>query len=103
MKKVLSYVESNKKNFLDGLKEILKIESISADPEKKKDCLKAAQFEIDHLKKIGMKNVTKIETAGLPLLYADWLHAPGKPTVLLYGHYDVQPPDPIDLWKTPPF
>ena len=103
MKKVLSYVESNKKNFLDGLKELLKIESISADPEKKKDCLKAAQFEIDHLKKIGMKNVTKIETAGLPLLYADWLHAPGKPTILLYGHYDVQPPDPIDLWKTPPF
>ena len=55
------------------------------------------------LKRIGMENVRIIETKGHPLVYADWLHAAGKPTVLLYGHYDVQPPDPLDEWHSPPF
>ena len=55
------------------------------------------------LRRIGMENVEIIPTKGHPLLYADWLHAPGKPTVLMYAHYDVQPPDPLDEWHTPPF
>src|ERR1019366_1925993 len=67
------------------------------------DVLKAAEFVADELRRIGMDNVEIIPTQGHPLLYADWLHADGKPTVLMYAHYDVQPPDPLDEWKTPPF
>ena len=65
--------------------------------------LKAAEFVAAELRRIGMDNVEIIPTKGHPLLYADWLHAQGKPTVLMYAHFDVQPPDPLDEWKTPPF
>jgi acetylornithine deacetylase/succinyl-diaminopimelate desuccinylase-like protein len=64
---------------------------------------KAAEFVAAELRRIGMDNVEIIPDQGHPLLYADWLHAPGKPTVLMYAHYDVQPPDPLDEWHTPPF
>ena len=64
---------------------------------------RAAQFVADSLRAAGLENVEIIPTAKHPLVYADWLHAPGKPTVLCYGHYDVQPPDPLELWTTPPF
>src|SRR6266481_4832182 len=69
----------------------------------KNDLLRAAQFLADELKRIGMENVEIISGGGHPLVHCDWLKAPGKPTVLSYGHYDVQPPDPLDEWKTPPF
>jgi acetylornithine deacetylase/succinyl-diaminopimelate desuccinylase-like protein len=72
-------------------------------PENKADVERAATFTAEALSDAGMENVEIIRTAGHPLVYADWLHAPGKPTVLMYGHYDVQPPDPMDLWQTPPF
>ncbi len=77
--------------------------SISTLPEHKEDVARAAQFVADKLKAAGLENVEIIETSKHPLVYADWLHAPGKPTVLCYGHYDVQPPDPLELWKSPPF
>ncbi len=64
---------------------------------------RAADFVADSLRSAGLENVEIIPTAKHPLVYADWLHAPGKPTVLCYGHYDVQPPDPLELWTTPPF
>ncbi|HUS20352.1 MAG TPA: dipeptidase [Terriglobales bacterium] len=95
--------QANQKRFLDELKTLLRIPSVSTLPEHKGDVRKAAQFLADDLKRIGMENVEIIETAGHPLVYADWLHAAGKPTVLSYGHYDVQPPDPLDEWNTPPF
>ena len=65
--------------------------------------LKAASWLSDELRNIGMENVQIMETDGHPVVYADWLHAEGKPTVLIYGHYDVQPVDPLSLWETPPF
>ncbi len=97
------FAERNHPRFVDELKELLRIPSISTLPEHRDDCRRAAEFLFAELKRIGMENVRLIETAGHPLVYADWLHASGKPTVLVYGHYDVQPPDPLDEWLSPPF
>lgn len=98
-----SFVDENKARFLDELFEFLRIPSVSTLPEHKQDVARAAQFVADSLKHAGLEHVEVIPTAKHPLIYADWLHAPGKPVVLCYGHYDVQPPDPLELWKTPPF
>jgi acetylornithine deacetylase/succinyl-diaminopimelate desuccinylase-like protein len=100
---VEAFVRENEARLLDELKTLLRIPSISTLPENKADVESAARFVAQALKDARMENVEIIPTAGHPLVYADWLHAPGKPTVLLYGHYDVQPPDPLDLWETPPF
>lgn len=99
----VSFARENQKRFLEELKDLLRIPSISTLDEHKGDIQKAAQFVADNLKKIGFENVEIIKTAGNPLVYADWLHAAGKPTALCYAHYDVQPPDPLDEWTTPPF
>ncbi len=98
-----TFVEQNQTRFLEELKDFLRIPSISTLPEHKPDVQKAAHFVADSLKRAGIENVEIIPTAGNPLVYGDWLHAPGKPTVLCYGHYDVQPPDPLELWHSPPF
>jgi acetylornithine deacetylase/succinyl-diaminopimelate desuccinylase-like protein len=98
-----AFVESNKDRFLEELKDFLRIPSISTLPEHASDVQRAAQFVADSLRAAGLENVEVIPTAKHPLVYADWLHAPGKPTVLCYGHYDVQPPDPLELWTSPPF
>jgi acetylornithine deacetylase/succinyl-diaminopimelate desuccinylase-like protein len=97
------YINQNESRFLEELLAFIRIPSISTLPERKADVQQAAQFVADSLTAAGLENVEIIPTAGHPLVYADWLHAPGKPTVLCYGHYDVQPPDPLDLWITPPF
>jgi acetylornithine deacetylase/succinyl-diaminopimelate desuccinylase-like protein len=99
----VAYASKNHPRFLDELKALLRIPSISTDPEHKADCRKAAEALLSELKRIGMENGRLIEGEGHPLVYADWLHAAGKPTVLIYGHYDVQPPDPLDEWLSPPF
>ena len=98
-----SFVEQNKDRLLQELFSFLRIPSISTLPENKSDVERAAKFVADSMKDAGLENVEIISTAKHPLVYADWLHAPGKPTVLCYGHYDVQPPDPLELWKSPPF
>jgi acetylornithine deacetylase/succinyl-diaminopimelate desuccinylase-like protein len=89
--------------FLDELKALLRIPSVSTLPEHKGDVHHAAEVLVAELKRIGMENVHLVEGSGHPLVYADWLHAAGKPTCLCYGHYDVQPPDPLDEWLSPPF
>ena len=99
----IAFARENHSRFLDELKALLRIPSISTLPEHKGDCRKAAESLLAELKRIGMEHGRMIETQGHPLVYADWLHAAGKPTVLIYGHYDVQPPDPLDEWHTPPF
>jgi acetylornithine deacetylase/succinyl-diaminopimelate desuccinylase-like protein len=99
----VEYARQNYPRFLDELKSLLRIPSVSTLPEHAGDCRSAAELLAADLGKIGMENVRLIETAGHPLVYADWLHAPGKPTALTYGHYDVQPPDPLDEWLSPPF
>ncbi len=98
-----TYVDRNKTRFLSELKDFIRIPSISTLPENAGDVRRAAGFTAAQLRAAGLENVEIVETAKHPLVYADWLHAEGKPTVLCYGHYDVQPPDPLDLWVTPPF
>ncbi|WP_025698352.1 dipeptidase [Paenibacillus forsythiae] len=97
------YFASRRDEHLNELTEWLKIPSISALSEHKDDILAAAQWLADTLGKAGLEHVEIHPTGGHPAVYADYLHAPGKPTLLLYGHYDVQPVDPLNLWTTPPF
>ncbi|MEM7333486.1 MAG: dipeptidase [Chloroflexota bacterium] len=99
------YLAAENGRFLEELIDWLKIPSISTKPEHDDDIARAANWLIQHLNNIGLENVELIESEGRhPLIYADWLHAgDDKPTVLIYGHYDVQPVDPLDLWETPPF
>jgi acetylornithine deacetylase/succinyl-diaminopimelate desuccinylase-like protein len=99
----VSYAQQNQQRFLGELKDLLRIPSVSTAPEHKDDVRRAADFVANGLRNAGMENVEIIATKGHPLIYADWLHAPGKPTVLCYAHYDVQPPDPLNEWTTPPF
>src|SRR5271170_34889 len=115
MATAVEFAQENKGRFVEELKALLRIPSISTLPEHAKDVRAAAEFVAAELKRIGMENVRLIETAtakhpgGHPLVYADWLHAAPaadgtpKPTVLCYGHYDVQPAEPLDEWKSPPF
>lgn len=98
-----NYVELHRDRFLEELKEFIRIPSISTLPENAQDVQRAAEFTASALKAAGLENIEIIPTQRHPLVYADWLHAPGKPTVLCYGHYDVQPPDPVELWESPPF
>jgi acetylornithine deacetylase/succinyl-diaminopimelate desuccinylase-like protein len=97
------FVHDNQERLLEELKALLRIPSVSTLPEHKDDVRRAAQFVADQLRAAGLENVEIIPTERHPLVYADWLHAEGKPTVLCYGHYDVQPADPLEEWKTPPF
>jgi acetylornithine deacetylase/succinyl-diaminopimelate desuccinylase-like protein len=97
------FARENHPRFLEELKTLLRIPSVSTLPEHKGDCRRAAQMLADELRRIGMEHVRLIETEGHPLVYGDWLHAAGKSTALCYGHYDVQPADPLDEWHTPPF
>jgi acetylornithine deacetylase/succinyl-diaminopimelate desuccinylase-like protein len=93
----------NKKRFIEELKDLLRIPSISTLPEHKPDIERAAKFVADEMKRLGLEHVEVIKGEGHPLVYADWLHAAGKPTVLCYAHYDVQPAEPLNEWITPPF
>lgn len=103
MKTVKSYIKNNKERFLNELIELLKIPSISADSAFKKDVNNTANFILESLKKAGCDNVELCETPGYPIVYGEKIIDKSLPTVLVYGHYDVQPPDPIDLWDSPPF
>ncbi len=103
MNSVINYIEKNKQRYLEELKEYISIPSISTLKENKSDVEKCAGFVRDHLKKIGIKKVQIFKTERHPIVYGEWMGAPGKPTVLIYGHYDVQPVDPLKEWKTDPF
>jgi acetylornithine deacetylase/succinyl-diaminopimelate desuccinylase-like protein len=99
----MNYYQQHQSDFVEGLKAFLRIPSISALSEHKPDIRRAADFALNELRAAGMTAAELIEGDGNPLVYAEWLGAPGKPTILFYGHYDVQPPDPLDEWKSPPF
>ncbi len=104
LNEALEYAQRNQGRFLDELKEVLTIPSISTDPEHAADMQRGAEWLAGQLRSIGMSGVQIMPTAGHPVVYGEWLKA-GKDakTVLIYGHYDVQPPDPLDLWTNPPF
>ena len=99
----VNYARQNYPRFVDELKALLRIPSVSTLPEHTADVAATASWLADEMKRIGLENVEMIKTAGHPLVYGDWLHAAGKPTCVCYGHYDVQPPDPLDEWISPPF
>ncbi len=103
MNKVIDFINTNRDRYVHELTEYLAIPSISALPQHKGDVRKAAEWTSAELTRVGLENVRLEETPGHPIVYGEWLHAEGAPTILFYGHYDVQPVDPLDLWETPPF
>ena len=103
MEKVLDFINVNRDHYVDELKQYLAIPSISALPQHKDDVRRCAEWTADEMRRIGLHNVRIEETPGHPIVYGDWLDAAGAPTILFYGHYDVQPVDPVNLWTTPPF
>jgi len=103
MHPAITYIQERRDAFVEELKTFCRIPSVSTKSEHKADVQKAAQWVADTMRAIGLEHVQIMPTAGHPVVYADWLHAPGKPTALIYGHYDVQPPEPLDLWITGPF
>ena len=103
MNTIQTYIKDNKERFLNELIELLKIPSVSADSAYKKDVLRTADFVLDSLKKAGCDKVEMCETPGYPIIYGEKIIDKNLPTVLVYGHYDVQPADPINLWHSPPF
>jgi acetylornithine deacetylase/succinyl-diaminopimelate desuccinylase-like protein len=103
MEKVLNYLSENKNAMVEELNEWLRIPSISSLPDHKEDMYKAAEWAKAALIKAGAENVNVYKTEGHPVVYGEKITDPDKPTVLVYGHYDVQPVDPVDLWDNPPF
>ena len=100
---VIDFVNANRDRYVEELKEYLAIPSISALPDHAEDVARCAEWTAAALSRAGLENVRQVETPGNPVVYGDWLHADGAPTILFYGHYDVQPVDPVDLWESPPF
>lgn len=103
LEKIDGYFTEQRAEHLGQLKEFLRIPSISSLSEHKGDMQKAAEWLMDSFQKAGLENLSIDETDGQPVVYGDWLHAEGKPTILVYGHYDVQPVDPLNLWESAPF
>ncbi len=103
MQETLNYISENKQRYVDELFELLKIASISADPAYKDEVLKCAEVCAEHLRNAGADAVEVCKTEGYPIVFGEKILDQNLPTVLVYGHYDVQPPDPLDLWKKPPF
>ena len=103
MDKIIDFINVNRDRYLDELKAFLAIPSISALPQHAGDVKRCAEWCADEMRRIGLQNVRLVDTPGNPVVYGDWLGAPGAPTILFYGHYDVQPVDPLELWDSPPF
>src|ERR1700723_3725285 len=101
--KLIEYIDSKRDEHLNELKEFLRIPSVSTKSEHKADIERAAHWVAEKLRAAGLENVEIPPTKLHPLVYGESLHAPGKPTVLFYGHYDVQPAEPLELWTSPPF
>src|ERR1041385_2547105 len=100
MNDVVDFINMNRDRYVEELKEYLAIPSISALPQHAADVHRAAEWTAESLRSAGLENVRLIETPGNPVVYGDWLKAPGAPTTLFYGHYDVQPVDPLALWES---
>src|ERR1043165_6713626 len=100
---IREYIQTNQDRFLNELFELLRIPSVSADSRRKEDVRKAAEYVKHKLVEAGADKVELMETNGHPIVFGEKIIDPKKPTVLVYGHYDVQPPDPLELWNTPPF
>ena len=100
---IIDFIHTHRDRYVSELKPFLAIPSISALPAHQADVVRCAEWAADEMRRIGLENVTLETTPGHPIVCGDWLHAPGAPTILFYGHYDVQPVDPLELWESPPF
>lgn len=103
IQQAVEQTHTNYDTYLEGFKELLRIPSISADPEYKPDVQRAADWIVAELQRVGFRNCAAMPTSNHPVVYGEWLEAGDKPTVLVYAHYDVQPVDPLELWESPPF
>jgi acetylornithine deacetylase/succinyl-diaminopimelate desuccinylase-like protein len=103
MDNVIDFINVNRERYLEELKSFLAIPSISALPQHSGDVKRCAEWCVGEMQRIGLQNVKLLDTPGNPVVYGDWLGASGAPTILFYGHYDVQPVDPLELWESPPF
>jgi len=103
MDTVVGYIRDNYDRYLEELREFIAIPSVSTKREHRGDIQRCAEWVAAQMKEIGLENVELCPTAGHPIVYGDWLHAEGKPTLLFYGHYDVQPAEPLELWESPPW
>ncbi len=103
MNNIIDHINTNRDKYVEQLKEYLASPSISALPQHSADVRRCAEWTAEEMRRIGLQNVRLIETPGHPVVYGDWLGAEGAPTILFYGHYDVQPVDPVDQWESPPF
>jgi acetylornithine deacetylase/succinyl-diaminopimelate desuccinylase-like protein len=103
MNNVIDFINTHRDRYVDELKQYLAIPSISALPQHKADVRRTAEWSAEEMRRIGLQNVRLIETPGFPVVSGEWLGAEGAPTILFYGHYDVQPVDPLELWESPPF
>src|SRR3954471_10386281 len=103
MDKILDFINTNRDRYVEELKDYLAIPSISALPQHAEDVRKCAEWTKNEMERIGLQNVKLIDPPASPVVYGDWLGAEGAPTILFYGHYDVQPVDPVELWESPPF
>jgi acetylornithine deacetylase/succinyl-diaminopimelate desuccinylase-like protein len=99
----LKYVQANRPRFVAELKEFIRFPSVSAQPAHAADVRRCGEWLAKHMKRIGLQRVVVIPTRRHPIVYGEWEHATGRPTVLIYGHFDVQPADPLDQWRSPPF
>jgi len=103
MNEIVDFIQTSRNRYVEELKQFLAIPSVSAMPEHSGDVRRAAEWAAAEMGRVGLENVRVVDTPGHPIVYGDWLHATGAPTVMLYGHYDVQPAEPLDLWTSPPF
>src|SRR6266511_3345980 len=103
MNNIIDFINTHRDRYVDELKAYLAIPSVSALPQHAGDVKRCAEWSAEEMRRIGLQNVRLIETPGFPVVYGDWLGAQGAPTILFYGHYDVQPVDPVNLWTSPPF
>ncbi len=103
MDNIITHLRNNHDDYLEMITELIAIPSVSSDPDRAEEVVRCARHLQSDLEKVGLENTHLFETPGHPIVYGDWLHAGDAPTVLIYGHYDVQPEDPVELWDTPPF
>jgi acetylornithine deacetylase/succinyl-diaminopimelate desuccinylase-like protein len=103
MDHVVSFIHQQKDRYIAELVEFLKIPSVSSDSRRQEDMERCARFVAELMRKAGLKRAEVFKTPGHPVVYGEWCEAPGRPTILVYGHYDVQPVDPVDLWTSGPF
>ena len=99
----LNYARTHRARFVDELKTFLRFPTVSSQPKHANDLKKCAHWLANHLRRIGLAEVRIIPTGGHPIVYAAWRRLPGRPTLIIYGHYDVQAPEPLQEWRSPPF